>query len=257
MKNKQLYIAYGSNINLEQMYASYGYAVEEMVNQELRARYNTAVHGYKVELQVTHGYTRPDIVITDRDRDEVAWHDITSENSAGHIYSKDGSGWSTKGFVAELLYETFDVSKLRNSDDIGIGVRIRALSAARKASIHQRHLREHMETKLNIALFYFSQKYPESKSEVAANIGWAFDYSFTEHKKHPAIKSMLKKYLEYFPNGSNADLIKSILNDYYRNDGQDLALAMRFISGSYAQEQEYQRIYFNYNDSDDLNDFLA
>lgn len=248
---------YCNNGQVLLMNAYYGYSVEEMVNQELRARYNTAINGYNVELQVTHGNTRPDIVITDRRRIEVAWLDITSEKSAGHIYDKDGSGWRTKGFVAELLYESFDISKLRNSDDDGTGTRIKALSAARKASMHQRHLINHLESKLNIALFYFSQKYPESKSEVAANIGWAFDYSFTEHKKHPAIKSMLKKYLEYFPNSSNADLIKSILNDYYSNDRQDLALAMRFISKSYAQEQENQRIYFNYNDSDDLNDFLA
>lgn len=236
------------------MNASYGYAVEEMVNQELRARYNTAVHGYKVELQVTHGCTRPDIVITDRYRNEVAWLDITSENSAGHIYSKDGSGWRTKGFVAELLYESFDISKLRNSDDDGTGTRIKALSAARKASMHQRHLINHLESKLNIALFGFSQKYPESKSEVASNIVWAFDYSFTEHRKHPAIKSMLKKYLEYFPDNCYADLIRSILDDYYMYDRQDLALAMRFISGSYAQEQEDQRIYWSY---DELDDFLA
>ncbi len=237
------------------MNAYYGYAVEEMVNQELMAKYRSARNGYRVLLQVTHGYTRPDIVITDRGNNEVAWLDITSENSAGHIWNKEGSGWSTNGFVAELLYPTFDVTKLRNSDDIGIGVRASALSASRKASIRQNHLREHLVSNLNIAMFAFSQEYPASKSEVASTIKRAFGCSFTERRKHPAIKSMLKKYMEINPNSGYNDLIRSILNDYYRNDRQDLALAMRFISDSYDREQENQRMFDYLDDWDE--DFLA
>lgn len=236
------------------MYAYYGYAVEEMVNQDLSSHYTTATNGYRVQLQVTHGSTRPDIVIVDRHNNEVAWLDITSENSAGHIYNKDGSGWDTTEFVAELLYETFDISKLRNSDEVGIGVRARTLSVARKASIHQNHLRNHLISKLNIALYEFNQVYPASKSLVASTIEQAFDCCFTEHRKHPVIKSMLKKYLENCPYSSYTDLIRSILNDYYKSDRQDLALAMRFISDSYEREQEYQKTFYNFDDSED---FLA
>lgn len=236
------------------MYAYYGYAVEEMVNQDLSSHYTTATNGYRVQLQVTHGSTRPDIVIVDRDNNEVAWLDITSENSAGHIYNKDGSGWDTTEFVAELLYETFDISKLRNSDEVGIGVRARTLSVARKASIRQNNLIKHLRYKLNIALYEFDQIYPASKSLIASTIEQAFDCSFIQHRKHPAIKSMLKKYLENYPNSYYTDLIRSILNDYYKSDRQDLALAMRFISDSYEREQEYQRTFYNFDDSFD---FLA
>ena len=237
------------------MNAYYGYAVEEMVNQELTAQYSSARNGYRVLLQVTHGSTRPDIVITDRGNNEVAWLDITSENSAGHIWNKEGNGWSTSGFVAELLYPTFDVTKLRNSDDIGIGVRASTLSVSRKASIHQNHLREHPIAKLNIALSDFARAYSESKSAVASRIARAFDCSFTERKKHPAIKSMLKKYMEIYLNSNYIALVRSILNDYYSNDRQDLALAMCFISDSYDQEQENQRMFDYLDDWDE--DILA
>lgn len=232
----------------------YGYAVEEMVNQELSAQNNVAAHGYRLQLQATHGSTRPDIVIMNFYNSEVAWLDITSENNAGHIYRKDGSGWNTTEFVAELLYETFDINKLRDSDDIGIGVRARTLSVSRKASIRKSHLINHMVFKLNYALATFCETENQSKAMLAQSMEQAFNCEFKGYRKHPAIKSMLKKYLEIHTSSHYADLIRSLLNSYYQNDRQDLALAMRFISDSYDYEQEMQRIYC---DNDNFDDYLA
>lgn len=229
----------------------YGYVVEELVNLELMSHTGAMEGGYRVELQATHGSTRPDIVIKDFSGKERAWLDITSENSAGHIYRKDGSGWRDTDFVAELLYPTFNVKCLRNSDDVGIGIRIRAISVSRKASIRQYHLVSHLKSKLSVALRIFSEKYPVDKSTLAAVIESAFGVRFEEYRKHPAIKSMLKKYLECCPYSDYVPLIRQILNSYYNNDRQDLLLAMRFITKSYEKEQEKNEIYFYYDDSYD------
>ncbi|MYU48182.1 hypothetical protein GTV15_17095 [Streptomyces sp. SID7803] len=58
---------------------------------------------FSVAMQVTHGNTRPDVVLQ-LDGREVAWYDITSAKSLGHIFEKDGSGWRTKPYVAEIAY---------------------------------------------------------------------------------------------------------------------------------------------------------
>jgi len=82
-------------------FASYGYAVETLASPFFLGR---NFDGYKVNDQVSHGHTRPDFVIS-RGGDEIAWLDITSSASQGHIFSKQGSGWKTRPYVAEILYE--------------------------------------------------------------------------------------------------------------------------------------------------------
>lgn len=92
-------------------YARYGYAIETLATLFFKAEDHL---GYKVETQETYGATRPDFVIRNGMND-VAWIDITSAASKGHIFNKQGGGWSTKPYVAEVLYnmpspEDFTVS---------------------------------------------------------------------------------------------------------------------------------------------------
>jgi hypothetical protein len=82
-------------------YARYGYAIETLAT----GMFMSADHkGYKVSTQVTQGSTRPDFVIL-KGSTEIAWLDVTSSASVGHIYNKQGGGWKTRPYVAEILYD--------------------------------------------------------------------------------------------------------------------------------------------------------
>lgn len=230
------------------IYTSYGSAVEEMVSQFIKANYQKPVNGYIVLLQVRHGYTIPDIVITDLDDTELVWLDITSNAAAGHIWDKDGSGWNTTAFVAELLYVSLDLNKIRYSDVPGIGFRAQALSLSRKAFIYQQHLKDHLSDKLIGVMFIIQHRDLVTKSQIADIMEAEFKTSFSA-VKHPAIKSLFKKFIEYFPNSQYCNMAKAILNMYYKNDRQDFALAMRFLSASYdvkRQEELFEEGYEYY-----------
>ena len=82
-------------------YARYGYAIETLAT----AFFKTKDHnGYAVITQFAQGSTRPDFVISDK-VSQIAWLDITSSSSAGHILAKQGGGWKTRPYVAEILYD--------------------------------------------------------------------------------------------------------------------------------------------------------
>ncbi|MEH2270934.1 MAG: DUF4157 domain-containing protein [Nostoc sp.] len=81
-------------------YARYGYAIETIATGIFKS---DNIGPYEALDQVTYGATRPDIVIRDGIHD-VAWLDITSEGSPGHIYNKQGGGWKSKPYVAEVRY---------------------------------------------------------------------------------------------------------------------------------------------------------
>lgn len=85
-------------------YARYGYAIETLATLFFKSQGHL---GYKVENQETYGSTRPDFVIRSGSTD-VAWLDITSSASAGHIFSKQGGGWNSRPYVAEILYDMPD-----------------------------------------------------------------------------------------------------------------------------------------------------
>lgn len=230
------------------MPAFYGYAVEEMVNITIQPHCVNWINGYKIRLQVTHGSTRPDIVIINRKGTELVWLDITSQGSAGHIWTKDGSGWYTVPFVAELLYDSFNPELIRDSDESGIGIRAGALNTSRIASIKNRNLIEHMLKCMNVGLLKLSEEDRISKSTVAAAFEAAFEYALPLYRKHPAIKSMLIKYLEIRP---EADFARYLLKNYYKKDRQDVSMALNFISDSYSNSRE-KDIYVYYDDSDDI-----
>lgn len=227
------------------IYTSYGSAVEEMVNQYIRANYQAPVNGYSVYLQVRHGNTIPDIVIVDRSGNEAAWLDITSSGTAGHIWDKDGSGWKTTDFVAELLYNPLDFSKIRHSDGPGIGPMACTLSFSRKASIHQRHLKEHLYNGIIASLELIYQTDSVTKSKIADCMQQAFKVKFS-FVKHPAIKSLLKQFIETNYAGPYVELVREILRSYYKNDRQDLISAMKFLSESYSLKQLEEDSVFEY-----------
>lgn len=83
-------------------YARYGYAVETIATDIFRA---SSYSPYIVVVQATYGATRPDVVIQDAEKRDVAWLDITSAASQGHIFQKTGSGWISRPYVAEILYD--------------------------------------------------------------------------------------------------------------------------------------------------------
>ena len=70
-------------------YARYGYAIETLATGMFLAEGHAP---YKVATQVTQGSTRPDFVIRDNTDTEVAWLDVTSADSQGHIHAKQGGG---------------------------------------------------------------------------------------------------------------------------------------------------------------------
>ncbi|WP_079173773.1 DUF4157 domain-containing protein [Streptomyces monashensis] len=85
-----------------------GYAIESLATKVFlteRKSWTGPASGrtFSVAMQVTHGNTRPDVVLQ-LDGSEVAWYDITSAKSLGHIFEKDGSGWKTKPYIAEIAY---------------------------------------------------------------------------------------------------------------------------------------------------------
>ncbi len=82
-------------------FARYGYAIETLAMRFVGTSYGS----YKLEKQVSHGHTRPDLVVEDASSKEMAWLDITSAGSIGHVLNKQHSGWKSKPFVAEIVYD--------------------------------------------------------------------------------------------------------------------------------------------------------
>ncbi|RKT55006.1 hypothetical protein [Saccharothrix australiensis] len=85
-----------------------GYAIESLATKVFlteRTSWTGPDSGltFSVAMQVTHGSTRPDVVLR-LDGSEVAWYDITSAARLEHIFDKVGSGWSTRPYVAEIAY---------------------------------------------------------------------------------------------------------------------------------------------------------
>lgn len=106
---------YAQNPDVEPrvIHARFGYAVEALACMGLN---NTQLYGLNIQTQVAHGHTRPDVVASVGGHD-VAWLDITSEGSVGHIRGKDGAGWNNTPFVYELIYPQLQLRDLLNTSD--------------------------------------------------------------------------------------------------------------------------------------------
>jgi hypothetical protein len=61
--------------------------------------------------QATRGRSRPDVVLQKGNVD-LAWLDITSDKSEGHIFDKDSDGWNSTPYVTEVTYPGLRVQEL-------------------------------------------------------------------------------------------------------------------------------------------------
>lgn|GEM_PF-2803023 len=95
------------------IHARFGYAIETLACQAIGD-----FAGLTVNMQVAEGHTRPDIVVFDGDL-QVAWIDITSSQSVGHILKKDGAGWKKRPFVFEVLYDPLNPQEILEATSDG------------------------------------------------------------------------------------------------------------------------------------------
>ena len=217
------------------MPAVYGYAVEEYVNLSIASGKPSVPAGYRVRLQVTHGGTRPDIVILSSSNTEIAWLDITNQSSKGHIRRKAGNWQSGRSFIAELLYPDFDVSKIRTRTDNSIASRMAAYSITRQADIHERELMRHLAQKMNAVLCDLAERIRRGaiiyQPDVAECIERKFGVDFSSNYKHSIIKSMLQLYI-YCSDAIRKSDARDCLNGLYGKTGQDKAAAVSYIEES-------------------------
>ena len=144
--------------------ARYGYAVEAYANVLIPGCQGDLPAGYGITLQGGRGMTRPDIIVTDAGGTEVGWFDITSANSLGHIDKKAGGGWSTKPYVAEIVYLPLDIDSLATSG-AAIGVRVAARNAAKRRRAAWQNFVSGKRRAFNNAL---RRLLPEQEDEVPA-----------------------------------------------------------------------------------------
>lgn len=95
------------------VYTAFGYAVESLTlaRVDMGALNAYLPRDTKVFPQVTRGHTRPDLVVKSQAGD-VGWFDITASRSETHIQDKDGSGWKTRSYVAEVTYPSLSQEAL-------------------------------------------------------------------------------------------------------------------------------------------------
>ncbi|MBE2200209.1 MAG: hypothetical protein IAE79_16460 [Anaerolinea sp.] len=93
--------------------------------------------GLNVILQAKRGNSRPDVILQFKGTD-IAWLDITSTVSEGHIFDKDSSGWFGTPYVTEVTYDGLKLNALntvtipdKSSKDIS-GLLERAKEAYKK-----------------------------------------------------------------------------------------------------------------------------
>lgn len=219
------------------MPAIYGYAVEEYVNLSIASGIPSVPAGYRVRLQVTHGSTRPDIVILNGSGREIAWLDITNQSSKGHIFNKGGNWHNGRSFIAELLYPDFDISK------INTGTSIAASAAAgiivSQAAAHERKLMHHLTQKMNASICDYLGRIRRIKPPSLADcIEWNFGVVFVSNYKHPIIKSMLQLYINC-SDATRMQAARDFLNGLYKDTGQDKAAAVSYIEESLSSSEPF------------------
>lgn len=238
------------------IYARYGYAVEEYVNSKISSKKIKPPRGYKVCLQVTHGGTRPDIVVMTEDNKELAWMDITSSNSEGHIFNKAGNWENAGGYIAELLYPDLDLSKICRDREGSIASNS-APRILRAAALMNRRYMEYMRSCLVLVLrrAHSEGAYQElSFARFAKLIEECFKIDLPDRYKHPIIHSMLKMYIDD-PCCPSKEYAREWLSRY-RSTGtsQDKAAAMSYITDSYNNEEKFIELFDDTSESGDSDD---
>ncbi len=231
-------------------YARYGYAVEDMANVIMTNQYSNGMNGFTIKLQDYHNETIPDIVILGGGGKEVAWLDITSYTSRGHIFHKGGSQWRTREFVGELLYPPFDRTNLRASNESGIGVRAGVLAMARALEMRQHKVEDICYEMLGHILGIFSQRFPETKAEVAAVFEEVTGESFPLGEKHKIIKSSLKQYVSRRGSFLNSygRVAREVLNRFYKDGSESKSASTNYFSAILNRTQKKQQRYETFVD---------
>jgi hypothetical protein len=88
-----------------------GYWIESYVTKIVRP----SASGLDILLQSKRGNSRPDVILQYKGTD-LAWLDITSTVSEGHIYDKNSEGWNTTPYVTEVTYDGLKVIDLNLVD---------------------------------------------------------------------------------------------------------------------------------------------
>ena len=174
--------------------ARYGYAVESLACSNHDALQTALPDGYTYQLQAGRGMTRPDIVVRDDDDDEVAWFDITSENSINHIDRKTHSGWRNKPYVAEILYPT-----MTNIDTLAQGNTNIAARVVRRNAFRRR--RESWRSDVSSFSTRFEYKWMQADMDGTAR-----------GARLPKAREILEEILEYMPTPQQAKSILRCLN---------------------------------------------
>lgn len=86
-----------------------GYWIESYATKVLNPRPATMAR----LLQATRGKSRPDVVLQ-KNGSDLAWLDITSSKSGGHIFNKDHAGWLGTPYVTEVTYPGISVLELNS-----------------------------------------------------------------------------------------------------------------------------------------------
>lgn len=231
------------------LYTRYGYAVEEYFNMNI---YNIPFPmGWSVETQVSHGSTRPDVVIYYQGQ-EYAWLDITSCVSVGHIFGKAGAGWRDRPFVAELLYPMMETEKIILQGGCGIAQRAGALHATRMVSMRKRALLMHMVECTDRALERMNVFDVEPK-DIVLLFSNAFGIDFYQiNNRQIAIKTILKIY-KMADSARYPHKARQLLNtDFYKGKRQDSSLANYIIKESYKVMPPKNNIYITEQEMDEL-----
>lgn len=241
------------DILVRNMYTQYGYAVEEYVNIAVQNGNLPPPPGYEISTQETHGDTRPDFVIrrvTDSGKNEtLAWLDLTSMQSSGHIRQKRGRGWYTTPFVAELFYSPLILSNISMAGEYSIAERAHLNSAIRRQELQQRQLIGHMVRCTNQALGTLYSEFRRITSGNPRNaiglphIAEVFQKAFNCDLEHTGnhqqiVKSILAEYMTAPQNYYHATA-RYIIYYFYSDTRSNKAAAMRYVRDSYVGNDLY------------------
>lgn len=222
------------------IYARYGYAVEELMNTELEASLFCLGSDYRILLQATFGYTRPDIVIYKQFAD-YAWIDITSENCIGHIFNKAGSGWQNTPIVCEVLYPELNLSSISFTGSETIADRTAAVRALRRRHEKERKVCGYMIWNIDRSVAYIlsvSSSRELTQKDIAGIIERNFGYNFRGNYKYPVIHSMLILYMEK-GGGNYYEYVRNWLLPLFSSSSRNKSAAVDYIYRSYENAKLY------------------
>lgn len=157
-----------------------GYWIESYVTKIVRPSVTGELN---ILLQAKRGNSRPDVILQHKGED-VAWLDITSTLSEGHIYDKNSDGWKETPYVTEVTYEGLKVialnkiKKVPDAKSQNLGELIKKANEAKEQqelwelkvvakygkALAEKLFETHLITK-NAALTYESYLYGEDEEE--------------------------------------------------------------------------------------------